>query len=74
MFTANQAGSTFSVWTGALPAQGSGVETLPWLLLSAALDDPQTGVLIFDAHLRLLHVTSQAPRLLDLQPRGLERS
>ncbi len=33
-------------------------------LAVAALDDPQAGLVIFDAHLRLLHVTSQIPSLL----------
>ena len=40
--------------------------SLPALLM-AALDDPQTGLLIFDAQLRLLHATSQIRGLLELQ-------
>lgn len=36
-------------------------------LLMAALDDSQTGLLIFDTQLRLLHVTSQIPQLIELQ-------
>ena len=47
----------------------AGMEPLPWLLLSAALDDPRMGHLIFDSELRLLYMTSQTPRLLELENR-----
>jgi hypothetical protein len=36
-------------------------------LLMAALDDSQIGLLICDAQIRLLHITSQIPRLIELQ-------
>ncbi len=39
-------------------------ERLTEPVLAAALDDPQTGLLILDAKLRLLHVTSQVRSLL----------
>ena len=50
-----------------LPIPSPGFEQLPLLLLSAALDDPQNGLLIYDSQLQLLHVTNQIPRLLELQ-------
>ena len=40
---------------------------MPRLALTAALDDPETGLLIFDPKLRLLHATSQIPFLLGLR-------
>ena len=46
----------------------SGTETLPFLLVSAALDDLETGLVIFDCRLQVLHVTSQIPELLGLLP------
>ncbi len=49
-----------------LPIPSPGFEQLPLLLLSAALDDPQNGLLIYDSQLQLLHVTNQIPRLLEL--------
>jgi len=49
-----------------LPAEGLGATELPLLALTAALDDPETGLLIFDLKLRLLHATSQVPLLLGL--------
>jgi diguanylate cyclase (GGDEF)-like protein len=48
-------------------ASGPGAAQLPLLLLSAALDDPHIGLLIFNAQLELLHVTSQIPRILALK-------
>jgi diguanylate cyclase (GGDEF)-like protein len=42
-------------------------ERLTQPVLAAALDDPQTGLLILDAKLRLLHVTSQVRSLLGVR-------
>ncbi len=50
-----------------LPANASGVDPLSFLLLSAALDDPQTGLVIFDTDFRLWHVTRQTPQILELK-------
>ncbi|MFL6448369.1 MAG: putative bifunctional diguanylate cyclase/phosphodiesterase [Bryobacteraceae bacterium] len=41
-------------------------DPLPAPVLTAALDDPRTGLLILDAQLRLLHATSQVRSLLGL--------
>ena len=48
--------------------QRSSDEMLPLVLLSAALDDPQTGLIIFDSQYKMLHITSQIPRLLQVSP------
>jgi diguanylate cyclase (GGDEF)-like protein len=68
MTASKQEGSTGALAATVPPARTPGVETLPLLLLSAVFEDPQTGIIIFDAQLRLLHVTSHAPRLLELPP------
>ncbi len=44
-----------------------GSPAFPYLILSAALDDPRTGLVIFDSQLRVLHITSQTTHLLNLQ-------
>ncbi len=40
---------------------------LPTSVLKAALDDPEAGLLLFDAQLRLLHATSQIAPLLGVE-------
>jgi diguanylate cyclase (GGDEF)-like protein len=57
-----------SVTLPGLTAPAIPSEPPPLLLLSAALDDPRVGHVIFDSELRVTHVTSQTARLLDLQP------
>lgn len=52
----------------------TGIDALPLALLSAAIDDPQRGIVIFDAHYRLLHITSQIAPLLQLKPSLRERT
>lgn len=47
-------------------AQPTADETLPLVLLSAALDDPDAGLIIFDSQHKILHLTSQIPHLLQL--------
>jgi hypothetical protein len=43
------------------------MEQIPPLVLLAALNDPRTALLIFDAELNLLHVTGQLQTLLGLR-------
>src|SRR3569833_4039219 len=40
----------------------------PFLLLTAAMDGSGAGLLVYDAEFRLLHMSNEVPRLLDLGP------
>ncbi len=67
MSTTTQDNRMAGILAADVPALWPESETilLPALLM-AALDDPQTGLLIFDAQLRLLHATNQIRGLMEL--------